>query len=102
MASLAARERRILTTHAGSLPRRASLSALLFARMSKKPFDAEALDRETRDAVAETVRKQRARHRHRQRRRAVEDELPALHRRPAVRPGVDHPESRRAADPREH
>jgi len=59
MATLAEREKRILTTHVGSLPRRASLSALLFARMSKKPFDAEALARETREAVAETVRKQR-------------------------------------------
>jgi 5-methyltetrahydropteroyltriglutamate--homocysteine methyltransferase len=59
MAALAARERRILTTHVGSLPRRASLSALLFARMSRKPFDAEALARETREAVVETVRKQR-------------------------------------------
>src|SRR5437016_7122385 len=60
MASLAARERRILTTHVGSLPRRASLSALLFARMSKKPFDEAALARETREAVAATVHKQRA------------------------------------------
>jgi 5-methyltetrahydropteroyltriglutamate--homocysteine methyltransferase len=58
MAALA--ERRILTTHAGSLPRPASLSALLFARMSKKPFDAAALALETTAAVAETVRKQRA------------------------------------------
>jgi 5-methyltetrahydropteroyltriglutamate--homocysteine methyltransferase len=59
MATLAAREKRILTTHVGSLPRRASLSALLFARMSKKLFDAEALARETRESVAETVRMQR-------------------------------------------
>ncbi len=59
MATLAERNRRILTTHAGSLPRRASLSALLFARLSRKPFDAQALARETREAVAETVRKQR-------------------------------------------
>jgi 5-methyltetrahydropteroyltriglutamate--homocysteine methyltransferase len=58
MATLAERNRRILTTHAGSLPRRASLSALLFARMSRKPFDADALARETREAVAETVRQQ--------------------------------------------
>ena len=43
MATLAAHERRILTTHVGSLPRRASLSALLFARMSREAFDAEAL-----------------------------------------------------------
>jgi 5-methyltetrahydropteroyltriglutamate--homocysteine methyltransferase len=59
MITLAAREGRVLTTHAGSLPRRPSLSALLFARMSRKPFDAEALVRETAEAVAETVRKQR-------------------------------------------
>jgi len=59
MAALAERERRILTTHAGSLPRPGSLSALLFARMSKQPFDAAALPRETSEAVAETVRKQR-------------------------------------------
>ena len=59
MTTLAERDRRIITTHAGSLPRRASLSALLFARMSKKPFDASALARETTEAVAETVRKQR-------------------------------------------
>jgi 5-methyltetrahydropteroyltriglutamate--homocysteine methyltransferase len=59
MAGLAEREKRILTTHAGSLPRRGSLSALLFARMSKQPFDPAALARETTDAVAETVRKQR-------------------------------------------
>jgi 5-methyltetrahydropteroyltriglutamate--homocysteine methyltransferase len=59
MATVATRERRILTTHVGSLPRRASLSTLLFARMSKKPFDAEALARETSEAVADTVRKQR-------------------------------------------
>jgi 5-methyltetrahydropteroyltriglutamate--homocysteine methyltransferase len=59
MAGLADRERRILTTHAGSLPRRGSLSALLFARMSKQPFDPAALARETKDAVAETVGKQR-------------------------------------------
>jgi len=59
MVALAERERRILTTHAGSLPRPGSLSALLFARMSKQPFDAAALPRETSEAVAETVRKQR-------------------------------------------
>ena len=59
MAGLAEREKRILTTHAGSLPRQDSLSALLFARMSKQPFDPAALARETTDAVAETVRRQR-------------------------------------------
>jgi 5-methyltetrahydropteroyltriglutamate--homocysteine methyltransferase len=60
MASLPERTHRILTTHAGSLPRRASLSALLFARMSRQPFDAAALSRETTEAVSEIVRKQRA------------------------------------------
>src|SRR5262245_5879146 len=59
MNAFAARHQRILTTHVGSLPRRASLSALLFARMSGKPFDAQALARETREAVAEVVRRQR-------------------------------------------
>jgi 5-methyltetrahydropteroyltriglutamate--homocysteine methyltransferase len=60
MATLPERARRILTTHAGSLPRRASLSALLLARMSGKPVDAAGLARETTEAVAETVRQQRA------------------------------------------
>src|SRR5262245_19033667 len=59
MASLPERTHRILTTHAGSLPRRASLSALLFARMSRQPFDADALSRETTEAVSEIVGKQR-------------------------------------------
>jgi len=59
MAALPEGNRRILTTHTGSLPRRASLSNLLFARTAKKPYDAAALVRETRDAVADTVRRQR-------------------------------------------
>jgi 5-methyltetrahydropteroyltriglutamate--homocysteine methyltransferase len=59
MASLPERAHRILTTHAGSLPRRASLSDLLFARMSRQPFNAAALARETTKAVSEIVRKQR-------------------------------------------
>jgi len=59
MASLPERHHRILTTHAGSLPRRASLSALLFARMSRQPFDGAALSRETTEAVSEIVRRQR-------------------------------------------
>ena len=59
MASLPERSHRILTTHAGSLPRRASLSALLFARVSRQPFDAAALERETAAAVGAIVRKQR-------------------------------------------
>jgi 5-methyltetrahydropteroyltriglutamate--homocysteine methyltransferase len=59
MASLAARERRILTTHAGSLPRRTSLSALLLARMNRQPFDAAALARENTEAVKD-MQQQRA------------------------------------------
>src|SRR5215813_13276835 len=59
MTTFAAREQRILTTHAGSLPRRASLSALLFARMSGRPFDADVLAGETTEAVAEIVHRQR-------------------------------------------
>jgi 5-methyltetrahydropteroyltriglutamate--homocysteine methyltransferase len=50
--------RRVLTTHVGSLPRRASLSNLLFARMTGKPYDAAQLARETTEAVAEVVNKQ--------------------------------------------
>lgn len=49
---------RILTTHTGSLPRPDSLSALLFARMTKQPYDAEALKTQTTEAVAATVRTQ--------------------------------------------
>ena len=58
MTSLAARDR-ILTTHAGSLPRRTSLSALLLARMNRQPFDAAALARETTESVKEIVQQQR-------------------------------------------
>ncbi len=50
--------RRILTTGVGSLPRRHSLSDLLLARLSKKPYDPNALTRETTEAVAEVVNKQ--------------------------------------------
>src|ERR1700730_9565475 len=49
---------RILTTHTGSLPRPDALSALLFARMTHKPFDAGELARQTTDAVAATVKTQ--------------------------------------------
>jgi 5-methyltetrahydropteroyltriglutamate--homocysteine methyltransferase len=52
------RKKRILTTHTGSLPRPASLSALLFARMMQKPYDAAALEQGTREAVAAIVAKQ--------------------------------------------
>jgi len=54
----AERQKRIVTTHTGSLPRPDDLSALLFARMTKQPFDAALLARREREAVAETVEKQ--------------------------------------------
>ncbi|MGA7430632.1 MAG: cobalamin-independent methionine synthase II family protein [Xanthobacteraceae bacterium] len=50
--------RRIVTTGVGSLPRRHALSDLLLARMMRQPFDANALARETTEAVAEVVHKQ--------------------------------------------
>ena len=50
--------RRIVTTGVGSLPRQHSLSDLLLARMTKQPFDPDALARETTAAVAEVVHKQ--------------------------------------------
>jgi 5-methyltetrahydropteroyltriglutamate--homocysteine methyltransferase len=58
MSQLEERSKRILTTHTGSLPRPEALSALLFARMSGKPHDAAELARQTRAAVAATVRMQ--------------------------------------------
>jgi len=59
MANLPGSERRILTTHAGSLPRPQSLSALLLARMNRQPVDPATLARETTQAVAKVVKKQR-------------------------------------------
>jgi len=58
MSGLDERHRRILTTHTGSLPRAEALSALLFARMTKKPYDAAALARLTAEAVATIVKQQ--------------------------------------------
>jgi 5-methyltetrahydropteroyltriglutamate--homocysteine methyltransferase len=52
------RARRILTTHTGSLPRPEALSALLFAKSTHKPYDADALARGTTEAVAATVKTQ--------------------------------------------
>jgi 5-methyltetrahydropteroyltriglutamate--homocysteine methyltransferase len=52
------RHKRIVTTHTGSLPRPDVLSALLFARMAKKPFDADELARTTTEAVAAAVKTQ--------------------------------------------
>ncbi len=58
MSRLDERHRRILTTHTGSLPRPDALSGLLFARMTKKPYDARELTRQTTEAVAATVKTQ--------------------------------------------
>jgi 5-methyltetrahydropteroyltriglutamate--homocysteine methyltransferase len=58
MSGLDERRRRILTTHTGSLPRPDALSALLFARMTHKPYDASALTRGITEAVAATVKMQ--------------------------------------------
>jgi methionine synthase II (cobalamin-independent) len=43
MSLIEERQRRILTTHVGSLPRPQSLSARLFARMSGGSYDQKAL-----------------------------------------------------------
>jgi 5-methyltetrahydropteroyltriglutamate--homocysteine methyltransferase len=52
------RRRRILTTHTGSLPRADDLSAMMWAKMTGKPYDAAALAQRTRAAVGEIVAKQ--------------------------------------------
>ncbi|HSR78596.1 MAG TPA: epoxyalkane--coenzyme M transferase, partial [Xanthobacteraceae bacterium] len=51
---------RIMTTHAGALPRENALRALVFARSNREPYDKAALATSLRNAVAETVRKQAA------------------------------------------
>ena len=51
-------QRRIVTTHVGSLPRPQSLSAKLLARMTGQRYDATALAHELHAAVVGIVRKQ--------------------------------------------
>ncbi|HEX9463946.1 MAG TPA: cobalamin-independent methionine synthase II family protein [Alphaproteobacteria bacterium] len=58
MPSLDERQRRILTTHTGSLPRSDGLSALMFAKLSGRSYDPPALAERIRDAVAEIVARQ--------------------------------------------
>jgi 5-methyltetrahydropteroyltriglutamate--homocysteine methyltransferase len=58
MSRLDERHRRILTTHTGSLPRPDRLSAMLFARMTRQPYDAGELARLTAESVAATVKMQ--------------------------------------------
>ena len=49
---------RILTTHAGSLPRPADLREMVVAKANGQPFDSAALDQRLRSAVAEVVHQQ--------------------------------------------
>ena len=49
---------RILTTHAGSLPRPDDLRAMVFAKSRGEPYDQAALERRLSAAVAEIVRQQ--------------------------------------------
>src|SRR4030081_321248 len=58
MSLIEERQRRILTTHVGSLPRPPSLSAKLFARMSGGSYDQKALGDELHSAVGDIVKKQ--------------------------------------------
>ena len=58
MSRLDERHDRVLTTHTGSLPRPDGLTDLLFAKISKKPYDAAALARQAREAVAATTKMQ--------------------------------------------
>jgi 5-methyltetrahydropteroyltriglutamate--homocysteine methyltransferase len=58
MALLDESNRRIVTSHTGSLPRPDALSNLLFAKMNRESVDAAALARETRAAVAAIVGRQ--------------------------------------------
>ncbi len=52
------RKKRILTTHVGSLPRPEELSALLFAKMMRRPYDSSALATAMLGAVGEIIKKQ--------------------------------------------
>jgi 5-methyltetrahydropteroyltriglutamate--homocysteine methyltransferase len=51
---------RILTTHAGSLPRPDDLVRMMWDKIDEKPVDGEALRARVRAAVSEVVEKQRA------------------------------------------
>src|SRR5438132_421736 len=49
---------RILTTHAGSLPRPPDLREMIVAKTAGQPYDAAALDGRLRSAVVDVVRQQ--------------------------------------------
>ncbi len=50
---------RILTTHAGSLPRPDDLTRMMWDLIDEKPVDRAKLGARIKEAVAEVVRKQR-------------------------------------------
>jgi 5-methyltetrahydropteroyltriglutamate--homocysteine methyltransferase len=56
---MTASQDRILTTHAGSLPRPADLAEMIWVRMDGQDVDDAALDERIASGVAEVVRKQR-------------------------------------------
>jgi 5-methyltetrahydropteroyltriglutamate--homocysteine methyltransferase len=58
MSLIEQRQRRIVTTHVGSLPRPQSLSALLFARATGAAIDRNALAGKLKQAVGDIVKKQ--------------------------------------------
>jgi 5-methyltetrahydropteroyltriglutamate--homocysteine methyltransferase len=49
---------RILTTHAGSLPRPDDIAQMLFAVLDERPVDQSALDKRVREAIADVVMRQ--------------------------------------------
>ena len=49
---------RILTTHAGALPRPPDLREMVVARAEGAPYDAAGFDERLKSAVAEVVRRQ--------------------------------------------
>jgi 5-methyltetrahydropteroyltriglutamate--homocysteine methyltransferase len=49
---------RILTTHAGSLPRPPDVGEMVFARANGSPYDPTKLEERLKAAVAEVVRRQ--------------------------------------------
>jgi 5-methyltetrahydropteroyltriglutamate--homocysteine methyltransferase len=51
-------DKRILTTHAGALPRPEDLRALIFAKAERQPYDPVVLTARLRQSVAEVVDKQ--------------------------------------------
>ena len=75
---------RILTTHVGSLARPTELLDTLKERENGRPYDADLLDRQITDAVADRVRQPgRVGHRHRDGRGDEQGQLPRVRQGPA-------------------